>query len=79
MFVSFFSDLMNLFSKLFEWKAVEVENQSVTEVIDDKRDYKKAVDIAEKIIDIAQNYKAMMTFSHRLKFRHLVQDFKKYN
>ena len=57
MFVSFFSDLMNLFSKLFEWKAVEVENQSVTDVIEDKRDYKKAVDIAEKIIDIAQNYK----------------------
>lgn len=79
MFASFFTAALNLFSKLFEWKVVEVENQSTTEVIEDKRDYKKAVDIAEKIIDIAQNYKAMMTFSHRLKFRHLVQDFKKYN
>ena len=48
-------------------------------LIENKKDYKKAVDIAEQIIDIAQNYKSKMTFAHRLKFVHLVNDFKKYN
>ena len=32
-----------------------------------------------KIIEIAQNYKSEMTFSHRLKFGHLVNSFRKYN
>ena len=50
-----------------------------SKIIKDKKDYKKATNIAEKIIDIAQQYKADMTFAHRLKFVRLVQAFKKYN
>lgn len=65
--------------KLFEWKTTKTQHQSETEIIKDKKDYKKATNIAEKIIDIAQQYKADMTFAHRLKFVRLVQAFKKYN
>lgn len=69
----------NMLAKFFEFKKAGIENQAQTEVIEDKKDYKKAVEIAEKIIDIAQNYKSDMTFAHRLKFVHLVNNFKKYN
>ncbi len=69
----------NVLAKFFEFEKSKVENQVQTEIIENKKDYKKAVDIAEQIIDIAQNYKSKMTFAHRLKFVHLVNDFKKYN
>lgn len=79
MISSMIAAISNLFAKLFEFKTAQVENISTLEVIDDKKDYKKATNIAEKIIDIAEKYKPDMTFSHRLKFSHLVQSFKKYN
>ena len=71
--------LGNLLSKFFDWKKSETEHKLETDIISDKKDYKKAVDIAEKIIDIAEKYKQEMSMAHRLKFSHLVQDFKKYN
>ena len=64
---------------IFNYFSTVKEKQSETEIIKDKKDYKKATNIAEKIIDIAQQYKADMTFAHRLKFVRLVQAFKKYN
>lgn len=79
MYSAIITAVSNMFSKFFEFKTTQVENQSQTEVIEDKRDYKKAVDLAEKIIDIAEKYKPQMTFAHRLKFVHLVQSFKKHN
>lgn len=79
MYSALITAISNMFSKLFEFKTAQVENQAQTEVIEDKKDYKKATDIAEKIIDIAQNYKQKMTFAHRLRFVHLVQNFKKHN
>lgn len=79
MYSALITAISNMFSKLFEFKTVQIENQAQTEVISDKKDYKKATDIAEKIIDIAENYKPEMTFAHRLKFVHLVQNFKKHN
>lgn len=79
MYSALITAVSNLFAKLFEFKTAKVENQAQIEIIEDKKDYKKATNIAEKIIDIAENYKAEMTFAHRLKFVHLVQSFKKYN
>lgn len=79
MYSSMITAISNMFSKLFEFKTTRIENQAQNEVIEDKKDYKKAVDIAEKIIDIAFKYKQKMTFAHRLKFTHLVQNFKKHN
>lgn len=79
MYSALITAVSNMFSKFFELKTTSIENQAQSEVIEDKRDYKKAVDIAEKIIDIAEKYKPEMTFAHRLKFTHLVQSFKKHN
>lgn len=73
------SNISNMFAKLFELKTVQVEQQATTEIIDDKKDYKKATNIAEKIITISQKYKPEMTFADRLNFTHLVQKFQKYN
>lgn len=79
MYSAMITAISKMLSKLFEFKTSQVENQAQTEVIEDKKDYKKATDIAEKIIDIAERYKPEMTFAHRLKFTHLVQSFKKHN
>lgn len=79
MYSAMITAISKMLSKLFEFKTSQVENQAQTEVIEDKKDYKKATDIAEKIIDIAEKYKPEMTFAHRLKFTHLVQNFKKHN
>ena len=49
------------------------------EIIKDKRDYKEATNIAEKIIDIAQKYKTEMTFADRLKFSRLLEKFQEHN
>ncbi len=79
MYSALITAISNMVAKFFEFRTTGIENQLQTGVIEDKKDYKKATDIAEKIIDIAQNYKSDMTFAHRLKFVHLVNDFRKYN
>lgn len=79
MYSSVITAVSELFTKFFELKRTQIENQSQTEIIEEKTDYKKATNIAEKIIDIAEKYTKYMTFAHRLRFVHLVQTFKKYN
>lgn len=79
MYSALITAVSEMFSKLFEMRTAEVENLPTKDIIGDKRDYKKATDIAEKIIDISQKYKLDMTFADRLRFSHLVSDFKKHN
>ena len=73
------SSLSNMFSKFFELKTVENQNLPTTEIIDDKRDFKKALNVAEKIINLVQKYKSKMTFSDRLRFAHLSESFFRHN
>ncbi len=79
MYKTLLTAIGNMLTKLFELKKTQVENQATTEIIDDKKDYKKATNIAEKIIEISQKYKQEMTFADKLNFSHLVQKFQKYN
>ena len=79
MTVAIITAISDLLSGVFKFKTAKLQNLACVEVVEDKKDYKKAVDIAEKIIAIAEYYKPEMTFSHRLKFCHLVENFKKYN
>lgn len=79
MYTQLLSSIGNLLSKLFEFKSVQITNQTTTEIIDEKKDYKKAVNIAEKIINIAQKYKSEMTIADRLRFSKQVEKFQKYN
>lgn len=69
----------DFFKSIFDFAKTSKEHQSETEIIKDKRDYKEATDIAEKIIAITQKYKTDMSFSDRLKFSHLSEKFQKHN
>ena len=69
----------DFFKSIFDFAKTSKEHQSETEIIKDKKDYKEATNIAEKIIDIAQKYKTEMTFADRLKFSHLLEKFQEHN
>ena len=73
------SAIGNMFAKLFEFKTAQIENQVTTDIIGDKKDYKKATNIAEKIITLSKKYKSKMTFADKLNFSHLCEKFNKYN
>ena len=79
MYVNLVQALSNMIKGLFDLKKTQIENQTTTNIIDDKKDYKKATNISEKIIKIASKYKTKMTFSDKLKFSNLVKDFEKHN
>lgn len=79
MYAQILASFSNLFKGLFELKKTKIENQATTNIINDKQDYKKATNIAEKIIRITTKYKRLMTFSDRLKFTSLIKDFEKFN
>ena len=79
MFSGFLTAMTETLGKLFEWRTCTLEHESETEIIKDKQDYKKATNIAEKIIKIAQCYKPEMSFIHRIEFSRYVEQFKKYN
>ncbi|MBS4760279.1 MAG: hypothetical protein KHX03_06240 [Clostridium sp.] len=79
MYSALIKAIADMFSKFFELKAVQTENLSTTEIIEDKKDYKKATNIAEKIIAITNKYKKQMTFADRMRFAHLCESFYKHN
>ncbi len=79
MFLQLINNVCNLFSNIFKFKSVKIENQTTTNIIDDKKDYKKATNIAEKIIYLANKYKSQMTFADRLKYSQLSEKFQKFN
>lgn len=69
--------LLNCLTQFFSYKKVKTENQDESEIIDDKRDLKKASDIAEKIIQIALKYQDSMSKLDRLKLNSLIKQFNK--
>lgn len=71
--------LLDAISDVAKCRTTEIENQSTTEVIEDKKDYKKATNIAEKIIAITDKYKNKMSFIDRCKYKKLVTNFMKVN
>lgn len=66
-------------SKLFELKTVQVQKQETTEIIHEKKDFKKATNIAEEIISLTQKYYSKMTLCDKLKFSRLLNRFYKVN
>lgn len=69
--------LLDCLTQFFSYKKVKTENQDETEIIDDKRDLKKAVDIAEQIIEISLKYQSLMSRSDRNKLNLLIKRFNK--
>lgn len=60
-------------------RKVTIENQTTTEIVDDKRDYKKAINYAEKIILITDKYVKQMSFIDRCKYYKTRNKFYKWN
>ena len=69
--------LLNCLTQFFNYKKVKTENQDETEIIDDKKDLKKAADVAERIIQIAIKYQSSMSKFDRLKLSSLIKQFNK--
>lgn len=69
--------LLDCLTQFFSYKKVKTENQDETEIIDDKKDLKKASDIAEKIIQIALRYQDSMSKLDKLKLNSLIKQFNK--
>ena len=79
MILNLLSSLGNLFGNLFEYKATELKTKPNIEIIKDKKNYKKATNIAEKIINISNKYKNYMNSSDKRKLTNLIKIFQKYN
>lgn len=69
--------LLDCLTQFFNYKRVKTENQDATEIIDDKRDLKKAADISEQIIQIALKYQNQMSKSDIRKLNSLIKQFNK--
>ena len=69
--------LLDCLTQFFSYKKVKTENQDETEIIDNKRDLKKAADIAEQIIEISIRYQSSMSRSDRNKLNSLIKHFNK--
>lgn len=59
--------------------AVSKKRQSETEILKEKKRLKKAVDIAENIIQLIYKYLPLMTEEDIEDFKKYVEKFKKYN
>lgn len=59
--------------------AVSKKRQSETEILKEKKRLKKAVDIAEDIIQLTYKYLPLMTEEDIEDFKKYVEKFKKYN
>ena len=59
--------------------AVSKKRQSETEILKEKKRLKKAVDIAEDIIQLTYKYLPLMTEEDVEDFKKYVEKFKKYN
>lgn len=71
--------IFNAINKVLDSYKITVEHQSEQQIIEDKRKHKKATDIAEKIILIAQKYIDDFVEKDRKLFEKLVNQFYKYN
>ena len=69
--------LLDCLTQFFSYKKVKTENQDEIEIISDKRDLKKAADIAEQIIQISLKYQSSMSRSDRNKLNSLIKRFNK--
>lgn len=71
--------VFDFLKSVFNYADTAKEKQSESEVIKDKRDYKKATDVAERVFEVADRYRSKMTKYDSWKYERLCRLFKKYN
>ena len=79
MYTQIISAISDMLSEIFKFKTKQIEKQSETVMICDKKNCEKASNIAEKIIKISTKYKNDMTISDRLRLIRLIEKFEKYD
>ena len=73
----FFQSLLDCVQQIINYKTKKIEKQESIDIITDKKDLKKAGNIAEQIIEITLNYKFLMSKKDQRKIESLVKKFNK--
>lgn len=68
----------NAFGKMFDVFKTNKEHQAETELLNENKTYEKAIDYAEKIIDMVELSNGYFTESNLRDFRNLKRKFDKY-
>ncbi len=71
------SAFFDCISNLINYQSTRVEHQESTSLVGDKKDLKKATNIAEQIIEIARKYESSMTSKDQRKLKSLIKKFNK--
>ncbi len=73
----FFQSLLDCVQQIINYKTKKIEKQESIDILTDKKDLKKAGNIAEQIIEITLNYKSLMSKKDQRKIESLVKKFNK--
>ncbi len=76
-FSALLQSLLDCISQVAKYGQAKVEHQETTDLLSDKSDLKKAGNIAEEIIEIAQKYKSSMSKRDQRKLKSLIKRFNK--
>lgn len=76
-FSALIKSFLDCISKISEYSTAKVENQETTDILGDKKDLKKAGNIAEQIIEIARKYLSSMSRRDQRKLNLLIKKFNK--
>ena len=69
--------IFDCISNFLNYQSTRVENTESLSLVGDKKDLKKATNIAEQIIDIARKYESSMTSKDQRKLKSLIKKFNK--
>ena len=69
--------IFDCISNFLNYQSARVENTESLSLVGDKKDLKKATNIAEEIIKIAEKYQGTMTSKDKRKLSSLVKKFNK--
>jgi len=69
--------LLDCISTFLNYQNTKVENQETTSLVGDKKDLKKATNIAEMIIELSLKYLSSMSGRDQRKLKSLIKRFNK--
>lgn len=77
--LNFFKSFFSMSEKIADAEKSIIEHRAENDIIKDKHNYKKATDIAERIIMITQKYQKWMKPQDKRILDKLITQFNKYN
>ena len=77
--LKFIQSFFNMSEKIADAEKSIVEHRAENDIIKDKHNYKKATDIAERIIMITQKYQQWFKPHDKRMLDRLIEQFNKYN